>query len=161
MALFGAPVAREDHMRRALLAALAIRDTVGVGQATIADCRGAELQMRIGIHAGLVVFGPVAGNLRMDPTAIGDAANVAARLQEAAAPGTILVSDEGYRIARDYAQFEEIGPLLLKGKEEPLATYRLLGVSRHRSALEDASLGSRPFVNRKAELSTLLDWPGR
>lgn len=157
MALFGAPVAYEDHMRRALLAALAIHDAVRSGFVERAAHAGAEIQVHIGIHTGLVVFGSVAGNLRMDPTAIGDAANVAARLQAAAAPGTILASEEAYLIARGYAQFEEVGPLLLKGKGNPIATYRLLGVSHHLSTREDETLGRRPFVNRKGELSVLLD----
>jgi len=79
LALFGAPIAREDHAQRALLAALAIRETIA-GAGSGAERGWPKLEIRIGVHTGLVVFGPIGGNLRMDPTAIGDAANVAARV---------------------------------------------------------------------------------
>ncbi len=90
------------------------------------------MQIRIGIHTGLVVFGTVGGNLRMDPTAIGDAANVAARLQASAEPGTILISEETCRLAEGYVQRRAAGLLALKGKDELIAAYRLLGVSHRR-----------------------------
>ena len=80
MALFGAPVTQEDHVRRALLAAIAIQRGLS-GQPAAAGIPAMELPVRMGIHTGPVVFGPVGGNLRMDPTAIGDTANIAARLQ--------------------------------------------------------------------------------
>ena len=90
-----------------------------------------DFTVRIGIHTGLVVFGLVGAALRMDPTAIGDAANIAARLQGAAEPGTIVISEATERLARGYARVEPVGPFNLKGKAGPIAAYRLLG---HRSA---------------------------
>src|SRR5438105_771027 len=78
--------------------------------------RADNLQVHMGIHTGLVVFGSVGDNLRMDPTAIGDAANIAARLQGAAEPGTIVISEETRELARGYARTEPIGALTLKGK---------------------------------------------
>src|SRR5208282_712313 len=123
MALFGAPLTHEDHVRRALLAALAIRRTLREGDAT-ADPERAELTVRIGIHTGPVVFGPVADNLAMDYTVIGDTANVAARLQQAAEPGTILLSEATCLLAQGYARVEPVGPLILKGKAEPIPAYR-------------------------------------
>src|SRR5262249_19624831 len=128
LALFGAPIAREDHAQRALLAALAIRETIAGGSGT--ERGWPKLEIRIGIHTGLVVFGPVGGNLRMDPTAIGAAANVAARLQTAAEPGTILISEETYRLVQAYAHVERRGPLSLKGKRAPVLAYRLLDLSQ-------------------------------
>jgi class 3 adenylate cyclase/tetratricopeptide (TPR) repeat protein len=160
MALFGAPITHEDHVRRALLAALAIRDAVsgtGGGTGGGAGTRPPhEFQMRMGIHTGLVVFGSVGGNLRMDPTAIGDAANIAARLQGAADPGTILISEETRQLARGYVRIEPIGPLTLKGKGEPIAASRLLGVSQ-RLVPDEVTASFRPFVNRTSEMAILND----
>jgi class 3 adenylate cyclase/tetratricopeptide (TPR) repeat protein len=153
MALFGAPLSHEDHVRRGLLAALAIQRAVGGGAA---DGAGVELQVRIGIHTGPVVFGPVADNLQMDYTAIGDTANVAARLQQAAAAGTVLVSEETRSLARGYARVEPVGRLTLKGKSEPIPAYRLLGVSHRRMEFDDASSAlTAVFVNRESELAIL------
>ena len=115
-----------------------------------------DLPVRIGIHTGPVVFGPVGDNLRMDSTAIGDTANVAARLQQAAEPGTILLSEATCRLAQGYARVEPVGPLALKGKDEPIAAYRLLGVSHRRSGLrEAASAHTTAFVDRESELAIL------
>src|SRR5205823_4695442 len=156
MALFGAPVAHEDHVRRAMLAALAIRDAVSAAGAGPGKSRPHQLRMRMGVHTGLIVFGSVGGNLRMEPTAIGDAANIAARLQGAAEPGTIIISEETRQLARGYVRTESVGPLTLKGKSEPMAAYRLLGVS-HRFVPDETTTASRPFVNRTSEMAVLND----
>jgi class 3 adenylate cyclase/tetratricopeptide (TPR) repeat protein len=149
LGLFGAPIAREDHAERALLTALAIREIIAGGSGT--ERGWPKLEIRIGIHTGLVVFGPVGGNLRMDPTAIGDAANVAARLQTAAEPGTILISEETYRLVQAYAYVERCGPLSLKGKRAPVVAYRLLDFS-HRLRT-GAAPAARPFVDRTGEMA--------
>src|SRR5689334_6448811 len=114
MALFGAPLTQEDHVQRALLAALAIQRALG-GTEVTSDAGKLDLPVRIGIHTGPVVFGPVADGFPMDPTAIGDTANVAARIQQAAEPATILLSEATYELARSYARVEPVGPLVLKG----------------------------------------------
>src|ERR1700756_1832532 len=137
MALFGAPVTQEDHVQRALLAALAIQRALSGTE----DSRGAdnlELPVRIGIHSGPVVFGPVADRFPMDYTAIGDTANVAARIQQAAEPATILLSEATYELAQSYALVEPVGPLVLKGKADPITAYRLLDVSQPGAALPPA-----------------------
>jgi tetratricopeptide (TPR) repeat protein len=153
MAVFGAPVSEEDHVRRALLAALAIRRAVSSGDS---DREGLDLLVRIGIHTGPVVFGPVADRLRMDYTVIGDTANVAARLQGAAEPGAILISEATRLLAQGYVRVEPVGPLTLKGKTEPLSAFRLLDVSRRRSGLrESASPRTARFVDRESELAAL------
>ena len=152
LALFGAPIAREDHAQRALLAALAIRETIA-GAGSGAERGWPKLEIRIGVHTGLVVFGPIGGNLRMDPTAIGDAANVAARLQTAAEPGTILISEETYRLAQADAQVERRGPLSLKGKRAPVQAYRLLDLSHPLAT--GAAPAARPFVDRTGEMALL------
>ena len=155
MALFGAPFTHEDHVRRALLAALAIQRTLPEGDST-ADPERSELTVRIGIHTGPVVFGPITENLPMDYTVIGDTANVAARLEQAAEPGTILVSEATRLLAQGYARVEPVGPLILKGKAEPISAYRLLGVSHRRSGLRESSPArTAVFVDRESEFAIL------
>jgi len=155
MALFGAPLTLEDHVRRALLAALGIQRVLREGGET-ADPTSSELAVRVGIHTGPVVFGPITKNLPMEYTVIGDTANVAARLEQAAEPGTILVSEAIHLLAQDYARVEPVGPLILKGKAEPIPAYRLLGVSHRRSGLrESPSPRTAVFVNRESELAIL------
>ena len=153
MAVFGAPLTHEDHVRRALLAALGIRRALGDEGGT-AD-RGLDLPVRIGIHTGPVVFGPIGGNLGLD-TAIGDAANLTARLQQAAEPGAILVSETTWLSAQRYSRVDPVGPLTLKGKAEPIPAYLLLGVSRWRAA-SDGVMPERTtsFVDRINEVAAL------
>jgi class 3 adenylate cyclase/tetratricopeptide (TPR) repeat protein len=155
MALFGAPVTQEDHVQRALLAALAIQRALGGTE----EPRGVDrldLPVRIGIHTGPVVFGPIADNLPMDHTAIGDTANVASRIQQAAEPATILLSEATYELAQSYARVEPVGPLVLKGKADPITAYRLIEVSQARAALRPSTAARRTiFVNRQSDLAVL------
>jgi class 3 adenylate cyclase/tetratricopeptide (TPR) repeat protein len=152
LALFGAPVAHEDHVRRALLAALAIQQAIGAD----APAGRPQVAVRIGIHTGLVVFGAVGARLNMDPTVIGDTANIAARLETAAEPGTIVISAETWRLAQGYARAQPIAPLVVKGKAEPIPAYRLVGYSDRRTALDAASASSiRDFVDRDSEFAAL------
>ncbi len=155
MALFGAPVTQEDHVQRALLAALAIQRALGGTE----DVRGADnlaLPVRIGIHSGPVVFGPVAERFPMDYTAIGDTANVAARIQQAAEPATILLSEATYELAQSYARVEPVGPLVLKGKADPTTAYRLLEVSQARAALRPSTAARTTiFVDRQSDMAVL------
>jgi class 3 adenylate cyclase/tetratricopeptide (TPR) repeat protein len=155
MALFGAPLSQEDHVRRGLLTALAIQRVIQEADDTVGP-ESAEVAVRIGVHTGPVVFGPVANNLSMDYTVIGDTANVAARLQQTAEPGTIVVSEAVRLLAQGYTRVEPIGPLILKGKSEPVSAYRLLGVSHRRPGLrESSSPRMSAFVNRESELAIL------
>jgi class 3 adenylate cyclase/tetratricopeptide (TPR) repeat protein len=155
MALFGAPIAHEDHVRRALLAAVAIRRAVA-GRSDGPTDPEVSVPIRIGINTGLVVFGPVADKLRMDSTAIGDAANIAARLQEAAEPGNIVISEATFRLAQTYVVAEPIGPLRLKGKTETVAALRLIEVLSGRHVFDEPPvLGWRIFVGREREVAVL------
>jgi class 3 adenylate cyclase/tetratricopeptide (TPR) repeat protein len=156
MALFGAPLTQEDHVQRALLTALAIQRALG-GTGDVHEADRLDLPVRIGIHTGLVVFGPVGDRLPMDSTAIGDTANVAARLQQAAEPATILLSEATYQLAQSYARVEPIGPLILKGKADSITAYRLLEVSQALAALRPSTAARRTtFVDRQSDL-TILD----
>jgi len=97
MALFGAPLTHEDHARRAVLAALELQRTLQAQQAALGGPYGVECTVRVGLNSGMVVVGGIGDNLRMDYTAIGDTTNLAARLQQVAAPGTVLIPDSWCR----------------------------------------------------------------
>ena len=155
LALFGAPLTHEDHVRRALLAAVAIRQALGDDDQTGSPER-VNLRVRIGIHSGPVIFGSIGDRLPMDHTVIGATANIAARLQQAADPGTILLSEATRVLAQGFARVEPVGPLVLKGRAEPIEAYRLLGVSHRRSGLRESTPARvAAFVNRENELAIL------
>jgi class 3 adenylate cyclase/tetratricopeptide (TPR) repeat protein len=154
MALFGAPLAHEDHARRAALAAF------GVARATqqplVLDS-GAHvtLTVRMGLNTGLVVVGAIGDNLRMDYTAVGDCTHVAARLQQSAAPGTIVASQATARLIDRHVALELLGALELRGLSGPVTAYRLIGAA---AAAASAAGGGRPrsgFVGREREAATL------
>src|SRR5687768_8738905 len=102
MALFGAPIAHEDHAQRAVHAALGIRKALEGYQEELRGWRRISFQVRQGLNTGLVVVGSIGNDLRMDYTAVGDTTNVAARLQAAADPGRILISDAIHRLVDGY-----------------------------------------------------------
>ncbi len=155
MAVFGAPQTQEDHVRRGLLAALGIRQALGGEGDASAENGRLDLPVRIGIHTGPVVYGPVSGNFAME-TVIGDTANVAARLQQAAEPGAILLSETTRLSAQSYARVDPVGPLAIKGKAEPIPAYRLIGVSRWRAARDGAMPEqTTSFVDRIGEAAIL------
>lgn len=152
MALFGAPVAHEDHARRAVLAALGVRRRLADGE----DPALAGVRIRTGINTGLVVVGKIGDNLRMDYTAVGDTTNLAARLQQHAEPGTMLVSDATHRLIRGYVRAEALPPLTVKGKTEPVTAWRVDALGPRRSPID--GLGARslsPFVGREREIEVL------
>jgi class 3 adenylate cyclase/tetratricopeptide (TPR) repeat protein len=155
MALFGAPVAHEDAPTRALLAALAIRDALAALPDSPRSGREVVLRARIGVHTGPVVVGTVGNDLKMDYTAIGDTTNLAARLQAAAEPGTILVSEPTERLVRGRFTLRAVGPLDLKGKSEPVAAYEVVAARASTPMGIAIARGLTPFVGRTAELSQL------
>ncbi|HTO11969.1 MAG TPA: AAA family ATPase [Candidatus Binatia bacterium] len=156
MALFGAPLAHEDDARRAALAAVQIRRALKDRASYAGLGPGAELALRMGLNTGLVVVGSIGDNLRMDYTAVGDTTNVAARLQHAADPGDILISDATARLVRGEVRLLPAGALSVKGKAEPVTAYKVLGVAPRQSAFEHAAERAYGrFVGRDAELRQL------
>ncbi len=156
MALFGAPLAHEDHARRATLAALGVARALREQPITV----GAEeirVAVRMGLHTGFVVVGAIGDNLRMDYTAVGDTTHLAARLQQLAEPGTILASEATHRLIEGYVEAERLGPVAVRGRSEPVVVYRVLAPGRRRAALDAAEPHAlSPFVGRERELRTLL-----
>src|SRR5207249_71507 len=122
MALFGAPIAHEDHAVRAVHAALGIVRALDECRAELAP-RGITFRARQGLNTGLVVVGAIGGDLRMDYTAIGDTTNVAARLQQASEPGRVTIADATQRLARGYFDMRPLGEMHLKGKSDPVAAW--------------------------------------
>src|SRR3989442_9617534 len=137
MALFGAPIAHEDHARRAALAALGLQRAVRKRPTDLGITQGESPTVRIGLNTGLVVVGAIGNNLRMDYTAVGDTTNLAARLQQLAEPGTICLSDTTHRMLHGATRTERLAPLHVKGKAEPVTAYRLLGLAPRRSPVEE------------------------
>lgn len=157
MALFGVPVAYEDHAVRAVHAAWSIQDAMAGYAATVAQCWQAPFQLRLGLHTGLVVVGAV-GGFKMDFTAMGDTVNLAARVQAAAAPGGILVTEATYRAAGGGFVWRPAGPLTLKGKSKPVEAYEVTGLGSTQDRFEVlAQRGLTRFVGRDAELAQLVD----
>jgi len=119
MALFGAPVAHEDHAQRACHAALAIQQAVGRFGEKISGDYGIDFKMRIGLNSGPVIVGAIGDDLRMDYTAVGDTTNLAARMEGLAQPGTVLISRNTQRLVKGYFDLKALGKVPVKGKEEP------------------------------------------
>ena len=158
MALFGAPLAHEDHAQRACYAALAIQRAMGEYGEKIKKDYGVVFQMRVGLNSGPVIVGTIGDDLRMDYTAIGDTTNLASRMETMAAPGTIRVSENTHRLAQDYFQFESLGALPVKGKEEPQQAYELLRPSEVETRIEaSVAKGLTRFVGRKKQMEALLE----
>jgi len=156
MALFGAPVAYEDHARRACQSALNIQKAMGRFGQTVNQTYDMEFKLRVGLNSGTVVVGAIGDDLRMDYTAVGDTTNLAARMESTAAPGTVLVSENTFKLARDFFEFESLGKAVVKGKAKPQEVYRLIKPGPIATRVE-ASLakGWTKFVGRQKEISTL------
>ena len=158
MALFGAPVAHEDHAQRACYAALSIQNTLAGYAEKLKKDRGIDFKMRIGLNSGPVVVGSIGDDLRMDYTAIGDTINLASRMETMAKPGTILSSGHTYKLVRDYFKFESLGKIQVKGKELPQDAYALIRTSEVKTRIEAAVVsGLTKFVGRRREMEALQE----
>jgi class 3 adenylate cyclase len=158
MALFGAPVAHEDHAQRACYAALSIQNTLVDYGEKLKKERGIDFKMRIGLNSGPVVVGSIGDDLRMDYTAIGDTINLASRMETTAKPGTVLISSFTHKLVRDYFKFESLGKIQVKGKEELQEAYELLMTSEVKTRIEAAAVsGLTRFVGRRKEMEALQE----
>ncbi|HEY9421031.1 MAG TPA: adenylate/guanylate cyclase domain-containing protein, partial [Thermoanaerobaculia bacterium] len=156
MALFGAPISHEDHARRAALAALGLQKLLREHSAELGERHGVDLKVRMGINTGWVVVGGIGDQLRKDYTAIGDTTNLAARLQQLAEPGMILVSEETSRYFHGSVQLEDLGLMPIKGKEAPVRVSKLLGIGTVQSEQAVLSgMARSPFMGRQREMAIL------
>jgi class 3 adenylate cyclase/tetratricopeptide (TPR) repeat protein len=157
MALFGAPLAHEDSPRRAVHVALGIQRAIrDVAQALQAE-RGLSLQMRIGINTGLVVVGKIGDDLRMDYTAVGDTTNLAARLQQMAQPGSVVISAATQQHVAGFFETRDLGEMPVKGRA-PVQAFEVLRPRGRRTRFDVAvERGLTPLVGRGRELATLRE----
>lgn len=153
MALFGAPIAHEDHARRAALAALGVRAAI-VEQPRLSGIHGRPLRVRMGLNTGLVVVGRIGDDLRMDYTAFGDTTVLASRLESAAEPGEILLSEKTASLIEGYCEVTPGKAVAVKGQE--VRPYRLVGRGPRRSKLDEGQPLS-PLVGRHRELELLTE----
>jgi predicted ATPase/class 3 adenylate cyclase len=156
MALFGAPLALEDHALRAVQAALGIRETVSGYSEQLTRERGVEVRLRLGLNSGPVVVGKIGDDLRMDYTAIGDTTNLAARMQALAEPGTILVTDATHRQVEGYVRSEPGGRVPVKGRSELVSVFKVTGRLRRRNRMKvNAARGLTELIGREREYALL------
>ncbi len=155
LAFFGAPVAHEDDPQRAVLAAL---DMIAASRVYRQDVRkeyGIDFDVRIGINTGPVVVGDVGASRAMEYTAMGDAVNVAARMEQTAAPGTIRISGDTQRIVAPYFDLEPLGGIEAKGKSEPVPAYRVVAAKSRAERFDRTGHVGAPMIGRDRELARL------
>jgi class 3 adenylate cyclase/tetratricopeptide (TPR) repeat protein len=156
MALFGAPVAHEDHAVRACYAALAMQDAMRRYSAEVRRTHGVEVQIRVGLNSGEVVVRAISNDLHMDYSALGQTTHLAARMEQLAAPGSIRLTAETLRLAEGLIQVTALGPVPVRGLVEPVEVFELIGVTALRRRLQAAvARGLSPFVGRQQELAIL------
>ena len=156
MALFGAPLAHEDHAVRACYAALRMQESVKRYAEGVRRTEGIPIQIRVGLNSGEVVVRSIGSDLKMDYTAVGQTTHLAARMEQMATPGSILMTPETLRLAEGYVQVKSLGPVNVKGLTEPVEVYEVTGVGTTRSRLQAAAArGLTRFVGRDAETEQL------
>jgi len=160
MALFGAPIAMEDGPQRAIRSSLAIHRAMVRFSDRIKQEKEdvPPITMRIGLHTGPVVVGTLGNDLRVEFKAVGDTVNLASRMEGLAEPGATYVTEGTFRLAEGFFTYEALGEKVIKGKEEPVKTYRVIAPSTRRTRFDvSAYSGLTPFVGRERELELLLD----
>jgi class 3 adenylate cyclase/tetratricopeptide (TPR) repeat protein len=156
MALFGAPLAHEDHAVRACYAALRMQESVKRYAEGVRRVHGAAVRIRVGLNSGEVVVRAIGSDLHMDYTAVGQTTHLAARMEQLADPGSTLLTAATFALAEGFMQVTSLGPMAVKGLPGPVDVYELTGISAVRSRLQAAAArGLSPFVGRDAEIEQL------
>jgi len=156
MALFGAPLAHEDHAVRACYAALRMQESVKRYAEGVQRASGVPIQIRVGLNSGDVVVRSIGSDLHMDYTAVGQTTHLAARMEQMAMAGSILLSADALRLAEGLVEVKALGPVNVKGLSEPVEVYEVTGAGPARTRLQAATQrGLTRFVGRDAELEQL------
>jgi class 3 adenylate cyclase/tetratricopeptide (TPR) repeat protein len=156
MALFGAPLAHEDHAVRACYAALRMQESVKRYAEGVRREQGITIRIRVGLNSGEVVVRAIGSDLHMDYTAVGQTTHLAARMEQLADPGSILLTPDTLTLAEGFVRVTQLGPMAVRGLPLPVEVYELAGVSAVRSRLQAAAArGLSRFVGRDAEIEHL------
>jgi class 3 adenylate cyclase/tetratricopeptide (TPR) repeat protein len=156
MALFGAPIAHEDHAQRACYAALHLVDALRDYAIALRRERGLDFSVRMGINSGDVVVGKIGDDLRMDYTAQGHTVGLAARMQALAEPGKVYLTGHTAEAAKGYFELEDLGPFNVKGVSEPVPVFGLAGVGSVRTRFDlSRARGLTRFVGRASDMQVL------
>jgi class 3 adenylate cyclase/tetratricopeptide (TPR) repeat protein len=156
MALFGAPIAHEDHALRACYAALAMQAAMREYTEEVRRTHGLELRIRVGLHSGEVVVRAIGNDLHMDYSAVGQTTHLAARMEQLATPGSIRQTAATLRLVEGLVQINALGPIPVKGLTEPVEVFELVGASAVRRRLQAAvARGLTRFVGRESEIAAL------
>jgi len=156
MALFGAPIAHEDHALRACYAALAMQAAMQSTTEDVRRTRGLELRMRVGLNSGEVVVRAIGNDLHMDYSAVGETTHLAARMEQLATPGTIRLTPSTLGLVEGLVRVNALGPVPVKGLPDPVDVFELVGASALRRRLQAAvARGLTRFVGRQHELEAL------
>jgi class 3 adenylate cyclase len=155
LAFFGAPLAHEDDPQRAVLASLEILEAIKPFKEEMQRRWGLDFDVRLGINTGLVVVGEMGSDLRVEYTALGDAVNLAARMEQTAEPGTVQITDNTHKLIAPLFDFEDLGEAEVKGKEEPVRSYRVLGRKAEPGSLRGIEGLDSRLIGRDDELHLL------
>jgi class 3 adenylate cyclase/tetratricopeptide (TPR) repeat protein len=155
LAFFGAPIAHEDDAERAARAGLEILSGIQPFAEDIKEEFGIDFDLRVGINTGPVVVGEIGTDLAMEYTAMGDAANIAARMEQTAEPGTLQISEDTFRRIEKLFRTESLGSIELKGKAQPVEAYCVLEAHSHPGRTRGIEGLTAPLVGRSAEFEQL------
>jgi adenylate cyclase len=156
MAIFGAPLTHEDHAVRACYAALRMQERIKRYAADVFHTHGVNIQIRVGLNSGEVVVGTVGSDLRMDYTAVGRTTHLAARMEQLANPGTILLTPSTFALAENLVETKELGAIPVKGLSAALDVHELRSMRIARPGFHvPTRRGLTPLIGREAELSLL------
>ena len=156
MALFGAPVAHEDHAVRACYAALQMQELVKTYADQAFRTQGITVRIRVGLNSGEVVVRSIRSDLRLDYSAVGQTTHLAARMEQLASPGTVWMTAQTLRLVESFVQVQPLGPVPVHGLDMPIEVFELIGAGLARTRFQASALrGLSRFVGRDAEMEHL------
>ncbi|MCH8199390.1 MAG: AAA family ATPase, partial [Chloroflexi bacterium] len=160
LAFFGAPIGHEDDPERAVLAGLDILASIAPYRAQVKERWGFDFDVRVGINTGLVVVGEVGSDLRLEYSALGDAVNMAARMEQTATPGTVQITEQTHKLVAPLFDFEDLGGIEVKGHDEPVHAFQVVGVKAAPGQLRGVEGLESPLVGRAHEVAQLEEAVG-